>query len=109
MTAYLKSLALLYERKQDKVYFPAHGPQVDNPHQLVRGMIGHRRSREKQIQRQLEAGRHTIIRMVPEMYKGVDERLWPAAGRSVLAHLIDMERRGLVRRDGEDWSLVEQA
>src|SRR3546814_4246564 len=25
--------------------------------------------------------------MVAQMYKGLDERLWPAAGRSVLAHL----------------------
>ena len=37
------------------------------------------------------------------MYKGVNEALWPAAGRSVLAHLIDLERRGEVGRDGETW------
>ena len=43
--------------------------------------------------------------MVPQMYKGVDQRLWPAAGRSVLAHLIDLERRGRVLRDEEHWSL----
>lgn len=106
MTAYLDSLGKLYEREQDKVYFPAHGPAVEKPRQLVRGMIGHRRQREKQILRQIEAGRHHIVDMVPHMYKGVDERLWPAAGRSVLAHLIDLERRGLVTRSNDDaWAL----
>jgi glyoxylase-like metal-dependent hydrolase (beta-lactamase superfamily II) len=47
-----------------------------------------------------------IEAMVPLMYKGVDQRLWPAAGRSVLAHLIDLERRGKVQRDGDRWLLA---
>lgn len=106
MSAYLESLTKLYAREQDRVYLPAHGPAVEKPRQLVRGMIGHRRSREKQIQRQIEAGRRRIADMVPAMYKGVDERLWPAAGRSVLAHLIDLEKRGIVVRDGEEWELA---
>lgn len=107
MTDYLRSLELLYERKQDTIYLPAHGPLVDRPHRLVRGMIGHRRSREKQIQRQIEEGRTRIPDMVERMYKGLDERLFPAAQRSVLAHLIDLERRALVERFGEDWHLRE--
>jgi len=104
MTAYMASLQKLYER-DDKVYFPAHGPAVDKPRQLVRGMIGHRRQRENQILRQLEQGVGRIPDMVPQMYKGVDERLWPAAERSVLAHLIDLERKGRVVHDDGDWSL----
>lgn len=106
MSAYLASLQKLYEREQDTVYYPAHGPAVEKPRQLVRGMIGHRRSREKQILRQIEAGRTGIPDMVAQMYKGLDERLWPAAGRSVLAHLIDLERRGLVGSQGEGWVLT---
>ncbi|QSR17660.1 MBL fold metallo-hydrolase [Novosphingobium sp. KA1] len=106
MTAYLESLAKLYERTQDTVYFPAHGPAVEKPRQLVRGMIGHRRQRERQILRQIEAGNHTIGEMVPLMYKGVDERLWPAAGRSVLAHLLDLERRCLVKRENDGWTAI---
>lgn len=106
MTAYLASLQKLHERTQDTVYYPAHGPEVTKPRQLVRGMIGHRRQREKQIQRQIEAGRTRITDMVPHMYKGVDERLWPAAGRSVLAHLIDLEKRGITARREDEWTLV---
>lgn len=107
MTAYLDSLAKLYERKQDTIYYPAHGPAVTNPHQLVRGMIGHRRAREKQILRQLEDGNGAVSAMVPLMYKGLNPKLWLAAGRSVLAHLIDLEKRGLVRHEGGDsWKLA---
>jgi hypothetical protein len=78
---------------------------VEKPRQLVRGMIGHRRQRERQILRQIEGGNHTVAAMVPQMYKGVDERLWPAAGRSVLAHLLDLERRDLVTHQDDIWSL----
>lgn len=106
MTAYLTSLEKLYDRTQDTIYFPAHGPAVEKPRQLVRGMIGHRRQRENQILRHIEAGRRRIDEMVPQMYKGVDQGLWPAAGRSVLAHLLDLEKRGITIRQKEEWALA---
>jgi glyoxylase-like metal-dependent hydrolase (beta-lactamase superfamily II) len=108
MAAYMASLDKLYVRT-DRVYYPAHGPQVDKPQQLVRGMIGHRRQRERQILRLIGEGCHEIAQMVPLMYKGVDQQLWPAAGRSVLAHLIDLQQRGKVSRVGEQWSLADAA
>jgi hypothetical protein len=40
------------------------------------------------------------------MYKNIDPRLYPAAGRSVLAHLLDLEARGLVTGAGDRWSLA---
>ena len=105
MGAYMHSLEKLYAREQDRIYYPAHGPAVDRPRQLVRGMIGHRRQRENQILRLLgeaETGR-SVEALVPLMYKGLDLRLVKAAGLSVLAHFIDLERRGLVIRSGEIW------
>jgi ribosomal protein L4 len=39
--------------------------------------------------------------MVKRLYVGVNEKLYRAAGRSVLAHLIKLEQDGLVRHDGE--------
>ena len=104
MADYMASLDKLHART-DRIYYPAHGPAIETPQRLVRGMIGHRRQREAQIQRLLEAGTGTIADLVPQMYKGVDQRLWPAAGRSVLAHLIDLERRGRVTREDENWLL----
>jgi glyoxylase-like metal-dependent hydrolase (beta-lactamase superfamily II) len=105
MTDYMESLQKLHDR-DDRIYYPAHGPAVTRPRQLVRGMIGHRRQRENQILRQIAGGTARIADMVPAMYKGVDQRLWPAAERSVLAHLIDLERRGKVARSDERWTLL---
>ena len=105
MAAYMRSLQLLHDR-EDRIYYPAHGPAVDKPRQLVRGMIGHRRQRERQVLRQLELGPQTIPAMVPDMYKGTDPGLYPAAGMSVLAHLIDLEQRGMVARDQDRWALI---
>ncbi len=107
MAAYMASLAKLMERP-DKVYYPAHGEAVEKPQRLVRGMIGHRRMREGQILRFLtNNGASAIPAMVLEMYRGIDPGLHPAAGRSVQAHLIDLDARYMVRlRDDERWELV---
>lgn len=102
MTAFMASLAKLQTR-DDRVYYPAHGDPVTNPAQHVRHLIGHRKAREGQILRALEAGPAAIPDMVAAMYAGVDRRLWGAAGGSVLAHLIDLEGRRLVARDDERW------
>jgi glyoxylase-like metal-dependent hydrolase (beta-lactamase superfamily II) len=103
MAAYMNSLALLMDRP-DKVYYAAHGQPIENPQRLVRGMMGHRKQREGQILRLVESGVDKIPDMVPHMYKGVDQRLWPAAGRSVLAHLIDLRDRGVVVETDGVWT-----
>ena len=105
MSAYMASLAKLYER-EDTVFYPAHGPAVEKPKQLVRGMLGHRRQRESQILRLLGEGPQTIPDMVAAMYKGLDPRLTGAAGRSVLAHLYDLRGKGMVAEDDETWRLT---
>ena len=104
MAAYMQSLDKLRQRA-DRIYYPAHGPAVTKPAQLVRGMIGHRLQRERQILRLLDAGPRDIPDIVANAYPGLDQRLVPAAGGSVLAHLVDLERRGLVEAgEGETWT-----
>jgi len=105
MSAYMASLQKLYAR-EDRIYYPAHGPAVENPRQLVRGMIGHRRQRERQILKLLEAGDGHIPDMVAAMYKGLDPRLTGAAGRSVLAHLVDLQNQGRATVSEGHWSFV---
>ncbi|HEX8442379.1 MAG TPA: MBL fold metallo-hydrolase [Allosphingosinicella sp.] len=107
MGAYVASLEKLLGRP-DKRYLPAHGDPVEAPHKLVRGMILHRRQREAQILARLADGARGVFDMVAVMYRGVDPRLHPAAARSVLAHLIDLERRGIAERDDERWQLRSQ-
>ena len=105
MEAYMTSLERLLARG-DSVYYPAHGPAIARPRQHLRGLVAHRRMREKQILARLQRGERRIAPMVAEMYRSTDPRLHPAAARSVLAHLIDLKRRGLVRSEGEEWTLA---
>lgn len=105
MGDYLASLDKLQNR-EDRVYYSAHGEPITRPRQLVRGMIGHRRQRENQILRLLGERARAVSDFIPEMYKGLDERLVPAAQMSVTAHLIDLERRGLAAREGEIWQTI---
>ena len=102
MGAYMASLEKLLGR-DDRVYYPGHGDPVAQPRRLVRGMLGHRKQREGQILRLLKDEPRTAPAMVERMYVGVDPRLRGAAERSVLAHLIDLARRGLVAEEGAAW------
>jgi glyoxylase-like metal-dependent hydrolase (beta-lactamase superfamily II) len=105
MAAYMASLDKLM-RRDDRIYYPGHGEAVENPQRLVRGMLGHRKQREGQILRLLTAGEQALSAMVARMYAGLDPRLLPAAERSVLAHLYDLRQRGLVREEGEAWTIA---
>jgi hypothetical protein len=60
--------------------------------------------REKQILTLVGERPRPIPDIVANAYRGLDPRLVVAAGGSVLAHLVDLERRGLVERDGESWT-----
>ncbi len=105
MAAYMASLKLLLDR-DDAHYYPTHGAPVAEPQRFVRGLITHRKQREGQILRLLKDGDQAIPAMVATMYSGVDARLHPAAGRSVLAHLIDLRTRGMVAQAGDAWRLA---
>ena len=59
--------------------------------------------RSRQILKLIGEGVGTIADMVPKMYAGIDARLYGAAGRSVLAHLIDLRDRGMASERGGTW------
>jgi glyoxylase-like metal-dependent hydrolase (beta-lactamase superfamily II) len=105
MAAYMASLRKLLDR-DDAVYHPTHGDPVSDPQRFVRGLITHRKQRETQILKLLGEAPQSIPAMVAVMYRQVDPRLHPAAGRSVLAHLIDLRARQRVVDMGGDWRLV---
>jgi len=102
MADYMASLGKLKAR-HDRVYYPAHGPAVKKPAQLIRGMLGHRMQRERQILKIVAARPATIPEIVAQAYPSLDPRLVIAAGGSVFAHLLDLERRGLVHQDEGSW------
>jgi glyoxylase-like metal-dependent hydrolase (beta-lactamase superfamily II) len=102
MAAYMASLEKLRQR-DDRIYYPAHGPPVTNPKQYVRHLVGHRMQREKQILSLVRDKARSIPDIVANAYPGLDPRLVLAAGGSVFAHLLDLERRGLVEQQGDIW------
>jgi len=103
MAAYMHSLHKLRQR-DDRIYYPAHGPPVTNPRQYVRSLIGHRMQRERQILKLVCERPRPIPDIVANAYPGLDRRLTAAAGGSVHAHLLDLQSRGLVEQEGELWT-----
>jgi len=100
MAKYMASLKLLLSRG-DEIYWPTHGPAITDPKPFVRAFIAHREDRERAIIEQIKAGHDTIAAMVPVIYAAVDKRLYPAAARSVFAHMLHLIGQGRVASDGE--------
>ncbi len=98
MGAYIRSLERLTHR-DDGVYFPGHGGQVQEPARLVKAYLLHRRMREQAIFECIRNGTDTARAIVPVVYKGLDPKLLNAASLSVLAHVEHLMERGLVRCD----------
>lgn len=95
MADYMASLKKLRARPE-RVYWPTHGPAITEAHGFVDRLYEHRVDRERQILACLREGLTTIDRMVPHMYANVPAALYPAAARSVLAHLLKMIAEGRV-------------
>jgi len=89
---------------------PGHGPNIADAQAKIWEYIEHRRLREQQILSALETLPRgvTIPEMVPTIYMDVDPKLHPVAAWSVEAHLLKLEKEGMVERIGEKgWALVE--
>lgn len=99
MQDYMDSLKYLLSR-DDKIYYPTHGWPIDNPKQFVKQLYGHRLRREKEITRAIGEGAHSIKDIVIKIYVTIDERLYPAAARTIYAHLIRLVGLGSVTTEG---------
>ena len=109
MAAYMRSLDRLIARgAQDRLYLCGHGPALPKPGLFLAALRAHRVEREEKTLEALRAaGTAKAVDLVPPVYGPLDPRLVPAAGRSLLAHLIKLEREGAVARDGaEGWRVV---
>ena len=95
---YLANLRRLLDR-DDEIYWPTHGPPITDPKPFVQALIDHREARTRQILDRLAAGDERIEDMVKVLYADVDPKLHPAAGRSVLAHLVHLTETGRVEAD----------
>ncbi len=100
MTDYLASLARIKARNF-KTLWPTHGPPITEVTPFIDAYIDHRRDRETQIVSLLADGGKTIAEMVPSAYAAVDQRLWPAAARSMHAAVIGLVKSGRIASEGE--------
>lgn len=102
MGDYLASLDKVLARG-DALLLPAHGEAVADPAARIGELIRHRRAREARLLELLREQPASVGQLVPRAYAGTDPKLFPAAERSALAHLLDLERRGLAEREGDQW------
>lgn len=95
LSSYLQSLRRL--RRLDLEHlFPGHGPEIENPTEVIDWYLAHRLQRERQIVAALKAGTSSLGELVEAVYEEVDPGLHLLAVRSVAAHLRKLATEGLV-------------
>jgi len=104
MGDYMASLHKL-KKRPETLFYPGHGPAVQNAHAFVDRYIAHRDARETAIRRTLEKGESDIPNLVRAIYIGLDPRLVGAAGLMTLAQLEDLFERGVIATNGGEPSL----
>jgi len=85
-----------------RTLYPGHGPAVWHGVDKLSEYVEHRLQRERQVLDALAEGEASSAELVPTIYDGYPQELYPVAARSVLAHLLKLEREGRVRRAGAD-------
>ncbi|MDQ1081745.1 MBL fold metallo-hydrolase [Pseudoroseomonas cervicalis] len=103
MAAYMAGLERLAAR-DEALFLPGHGAPLEQPQDFTRALLAHRLEREAKVLAALRAaGPASAEALVPAVYGALDARLVPAAGRSLLAHLLKLEDEGQVTREGGRW------
>lgn len=104
MSAYLASLERLGSLRMDAI-LPGHGTPLDDPYAVIQWTIEHRLQREAKVHVALLASPGlSAAELVPHVYRDVDSRLHPIAERSLLAHLIKLQRDARAVCKDERWT-----
>ena len=98
MGAYLDSLTRLRDAGAARLY-PGHGAPVEDPPARIDALIRHRRARARQLLDALAGGASDLDALTRAVYADTPPPLLGAARRNLLAHLFDLEARGVVRTD----------
>jgi len=107
MTAYLGSLTRLEVLGRCRI-LPGHGNPIDDSTIAIRALIEHRLARERKVLANLARDSAvTLDALVGGVYADVAPSLHTIAARSLLAHLLKLERdgRALCDSDGQ-WQLI---
>ncbi len=103
MKDYIASLALL-KTYPLKCLGPGHGDLIADAYGEIDKLIAHRLWRESKVIDAMEQMRRvTLNELTPSVYDDVALSLHPIAQLSLLAHLLKLEKDGLVRHIDEYW------
>jgi glyoxylase-like metal-dependent hydrolase (beta-lactamase superfamily II) len=108
MAVYLESLRRLRDLPATAI-FPSHGPPTAGARARCEEYLAHRLEREARVVQALEGGApRGLDELLPEVYDDVEVAAHPLARRSLLAHLLKLEREGTVAADGERYRRLEE-
>jgi glyoxylase-like metal-dependent hydrolase (beta-lactamase superfamily II) len=103
MSDYIESLRRLKTLQCDAL-LPGHGDRIDDPERAIDWIIEHRLLRESRVlaavQRHPGLAPHALV---PYVYQDVSAHLFPLAERSLVAHLLKLERDGRARSEDDAW------
>ena len=103
MRDYIESLRRLRALNFDAL-LPGHGDRIDDPVRAIDWIIEHRLDREAKVLAVVI--RHPGLsphELVPHVYQDVAAHLFGLAERSLLAHLLKLERDRVAFRRGDAW------
>jgi ribonuclease/clavin/mitogillin len=102
MSDYVASLERLLGEPVETL-FPGHGSPQGGAMRRIRWLIAHRLEREAKVIAALGPEPAALAALLERAYVDTPRELWAYAERSLLAHLIKLEREGRARREGESW------
>ena len=105
MAAYVESLRKVAGRRDDRTYWPTHGPAIDEPQRYVAALVEHRlRAGAPGARRRARRGRARSPPSSPCSTPTSRPELHKPAARSVLAHLDKLIADGAVRADPDGYT-----
>jgi glyoxylase-like metal-dependent hydrolase (beta-lactamase superfamily II) len=107
MAAYLDSLRRL-RALEPEALLPGHGERIEEPARVIDWIVGHRLEREGKVLAAVESNPDlTSHELVAKVYTDVPEHLHGWAERSLLAHLLKLEKEARAVREGDRWRAAQ--
>jgi glyoxylase-like metal-dependent hydrolase (beta-lactamase superfamily II) len=103
LAEYLVSLERI-RALEPRTLYPAHGPLVERPDEVLATHIAHRLERERQVLDAVAGGASNVRAIAERIYHDLSPALEAAARENVRAHLEKLRDEGRVREDGDQWT-----
>jgi glyoxylase-like metal-dependent hydrolase (beta-lactamase superfamily II) len=100
MVQYMTSLERLRKLRRIARICPAHGDVIEDPKAVLDEYVAHRKMRERQIVKALQAGPAKVNELVERLYIDTPDGLLDMAGKQVHAHLLKLKSEGKVEGTG---------